>query len=155
MFNRHQFGGAVGGPIRVAKLFFFVATEPILVRSSGPNTFYVPTPQLLAISAPGTQALFQRYPLPNDLSSTNVLTREVCPFGASCDVRTAAGVVTLDAFAFTSRTGPRDAGAGLPQNTVLATGRLDWIINSGMQAFVRYAFENKNILATASPAVLQ
>src|SRR5439155_15980271 len=40
-----------------------------------------PTPQLLAISAPGTQAIFKAYPLPVDLSPTNVQCRPVCPFG--------------------------------------------------------------------------
>jgi hypothetical protein len=150
VFNRHQFGGTLGGPLRPAKLFFFVSMEPILVRSSAPTTFFVPTPQLLAISAPGTQAIFQRFPLPSELSSTNVLMRPVCPFGSSCDPQTGAGFVTLPAFAFTSRTGPQDAGAGAPQNTILATGRLDWVINSKMQAFLRYAFEDKDEFAAVS-----
>jgi len=147
VFNRHQFGGTLGGPLRPKKLFFFVSLEPILVRSSGPNPFFVPTPQLLALSAPGTQAIFQRFPVPGDLSSTNVLIRPVCPFGLNCNPQSGAGFVTLSAFAFTSRTGPQDAGAGFPQNTILATGRLDWVINPKMQAFVRYAFENKDEFA--------
>src|SRR5437667_2532308 len=148
VFNRHQFGGTLGGPIRHGKLFLFASVEPIIVRSSTTNTFFVPTPQLLAISAPGTQAIFQAYPLPADLSSTNVQSRPVCPFGPTCDSQTGAGFVTLPAFAFTSRVGPQDAGAGPPQDTILATGRLDWVINSKMQAFARYAFENKDVFAT-------
>ena len=62
VFNRHQFGGTLGGPVRPGKLFFFVSMEPIRVRSTTLNPFYVPTPQLLAISSPGTQAIFERYP---------------------------------------------------------------------------------------------
>lgn len=142
VFNRHQFGGTLGGPIRQRKLFFFASVEPIIVRSSTTNTFFVPTPQLLAISAQGTQAIFQAYPLPEHLSSTNVQLREVCPFGSTCDSQTKAGFVTLPAFAFTSRAGPQDAGAGAPGNTILATGRIDWVINSKTQAFARYAFVN-------------
>jgi hypothetical protein len=142
VFNRHQFGGTLGGPIRHGKVFFFASVEPILIRSSTTNTFFVPTPQLLAISAPGTRAIFQAYPLPKDLSSTNVQLRQVCPFGSNCDSQTKAGFVTVPAFAFTARTGPQDAGAGSPGNTILASGRLDWAINSKMQAFARYAFVN-------------
>ena len=150
VFNRHQFGGTLGGPIRHGKLFFFASVEPIRVRSSTTNTFYVPTPQLLAISAPGTQAIFQAYPLPADLSSTNVLQEPVCPYGSGCDPQTNAGTVTIPTFALSSRVGPQDAGAGPPQNTLLATGRLDWVINSKMQAFARYAFEDKDMLATVT-----
>src|SRR5207247_4633598 len=102
-------------------LFFFAAVDPISVRSSTTNTFFVPTPQLLAISAPGTQAIFQAYPLPADLSSTNVQSRPVCPFGSTCDSQTKAGFVTLPAFAFTSRAGPQDAGAGSPSDNLLTT----------------------------------
>jgi hypothetical protein len=148
VFNRHQFGGTLGGPIRKQRLFFFAAVEPIIVRSSTTNTFFVPTPQLLAISAPGTQAIFQAYPLPADLSSTNVQSRTVCPFGSTCDSQTEAGFVTVPAFAFTSRPGPQDAGAGAPQDTILATARLDWVINSKMQAFARYAFVKADVFAT-------
>jgi hypothetical protein len=151
LFNRHQFGGTLGGPLLKRQLFFFASLEPIRVRSRGPNTFFVPTPELLAISSPGTQAILQMYPLPPNLSTTNVLTRTVCPFDAACDSQTGAGFVTLPAFAFTSRMGPQDAGAGAPQDTILFTGRADWTINSRMQFFARYAFQNKNQF----PTVLQ
>lgn len=150
VFNRNQFGGTLGGPIRKTKFFFFASAEPILVRSNGPNAFFVPTPELLALSAPGIQAMFQRFPLPKDLSSTNVYQRPVCPFGTNCDPATGAGFVTLPAFAYTSRNGPQDFGAGFPQNSILATGRLDWVINSKMQAFVRYAIEDHNEFASVS-----
>jgi hypothetical protein len=149
VFNRHQFGGTIGGPVRKGKLFFFASTEAIRVRSSGPNNFFVPTPQLLAISAPGTQAIFERFPLPKNLSLTNVRTELLCPFGVACDSQSGRALVSLPAFAFTSRTGPHDFGAGAPQNTILATGRLDWLHTSNTQASLRYAIENKNEFAVA------
>jgi len=148
VFNRHQFGGTLGGPLRQNKLYFFGSLEPIRVRSSTTETFYVPTPQLRDVSAPGTQAIFRAYPLPKNLSSTDIITKKVCPFGSTCDSVTEAGYVNVPAFAFTSRVGPQDAGAGPPQNTILATGRVDWVINSKMQAFARYALENQGIFAT-------
>src|SRR5215470_10124446 len=150
VFNRHQFGGTAGGPLRKGKLFFFVSTEGILVWSSGPTSFYVPTPELLAMSAPGTQAIFDRFSLPSNLSSTNVKKETLCPFGGSCNAQTGEGLVTIPAFAFTTRVGPQDFGAGAPQNTVLATGRLDWMVGPKTQAFLRYAIEDKDEFAIVS-----
>jgi hypothetical protein len=150
VFNRNQFGGASGGPIRQGKLFYFAALETILLRSSGWNSFYVPTPQLLELSSPGTQAIFERFPLPSKLSSTNVQQEKLCPFGATCDAQTGAGYVTIPAFAFTTRLGPQDFGGGPPQNTILATGRLDWTPGPNTQAFLRYAVEQKDEFAAVT-----
>jgi Carboxypeptidase regulatory-like domain/TonB dependent receptor len=149
VFNRNQFGGTLGGPVVRSKLFFFASTEGIVVRSSGSNLFYVPTPELLAISSPGTQAIFERFPLPTNLSLTDVRREPICPFGVSCDDQSGAGIVTIPAFTLTSRVGPHDFGAGAPQNTILGTGRLDWILRQHTQAFLRYAIENKDEFGVA------
>ena len=64
----------------------------------------------------------------------------------------ARNLVTMPGFHTLSITGPQDAGAGSPQNTILATGRVDWLISSKMQAFARYAFENQNEFPAQWPA---
>ena len=148
VFNRQQLGGTLGGPVYRDKVFFFAAVEPILVRSSAALSYYVPTPQLLSVSSPGTNAIFDRFPLPANLSDTDISTRTVCPFGRACGSRIGAGFVTLPALASTSRTGPVDAGAGPPQDTYLWTARVDTSIGPRTVLNTRYAFQDHARLAT-------
>ena len=155
VFNRNQFGAQLAGPVRKDKLFFFAAAEPILVRSANSVQFYVPAPQLLSLSSPGTQAVFRRYPLPAGLSDSDVLLRKVCPYGAACDQGAATGEAAIPAFAMpafemVSRTGPIDAGAGTPQNTCLFTGRVDYSLDSSTTLTARYAFQDADRLAVVS-----
>ncbi|MEW5976082.1 MAG: TonB-dependent receptor [Acidobacteriota bacterium] len=150
VFNRHQMGLALGGPIYRDKLFFFGAVEPILVRSSAALSYYVPTPALLQVSSAGTNAIFRDYRLPARLSSTDVSIRTVCPFGRGCGSKISTGFVTIPAFALTSRTGPVDAGAGTPQTTYLWTNRVDYLVNERTTLNVRYAFQDADQFATVS-----
>ncbi len=147
-FNRNQFGGSAGGPIKSDSLFFFGAVEPVLVRSTSAVKFYVPTPQLLALSSPGTQAIFNRYSVPRNQSATDIVTRTVCPSGVACDPRSNSGFVTLPAFAAVTTTGPIDAGAGVPQNTYLYTGRIDYNLNSKTTIMGRYAGQSSSFYPT-------
>ena len=148
VFNRQQLGGTLGGPVYRDKVFFFAAVEPIVVRSSAALSYYVPTPQLLSVSSPGTNAIFDRFPLPSNLSETDISTRTVCPFGRACGSKIGAGFVTLPALASTSRTGPVDAGAGPPQDTYLWTARIDTSIGPRTVLNTRYAFQDHARLAT-------
>jgi Carboxypeptidase regulatory-like domain len=150
VFNRHQLGSAAGGPVLRDKLFFYAAVEPILVRSSATLSYYVPTPELLAVSSAGTNAMFRRFPLPSNVSRTDVSVRTVCPFGRFCGSTINSGFVTIPAFASTTRTGPVDAGAGVPQDTLLWTGRLDYSLNERSTLNVRYAFQDANQFATVT-----
>jgi Carboxypeptidase regulatory-like domain/TonB dependent receptor len=146
-FNRNQFGAAIGGPLIKDKLLFFGSVEPILVRSSAPTQFFVPTPQLLAISSPGSQAIFQEYPLPPNISQSVVTSETLCPYGTTCDPTTQQGYVTIPAFAQVNSTGPIDAGAGPPQDTYLATGRIDYLATEKTQVFGRYAIQWGDLFA--------
>jgi hypothetical protein len=150
VFNRHQLGGSAGGAIIKDKLFFFTALEPILVRSSGTLSYYVPTPDLLAISSAGTNAIFHDFPVPTALSTTDVSIRTVCPFGRGCGSKISTGFVTIPAFASTLRSGPVDAGAGPPQDTYLFTMRSDYNLSERLAVNVRYAFQNVNQFALVS-----
>ncbi len=147
VFNRNQFGGALGGPMKKDKMFFFASVESILVRSVAATTFQVPTPELVAISSPGTQELFRRFPPPSGLSTTNVQIRTLCPFGVNC---AAGGQVTIPAFAGYTRIGPIDAGAGAPQNRHLGMGRLDYNLSERTQLFARYAIDTLDQFPTVS-----
>src|SRR5262249_51667884 len=118
VFNRHDAGGSLGGPIVTDKVFFFGAAESILVRSWGSATFRVPTPELVAISSPATKAIFSKYPLPANLSSVGFVS-PVTPFGGGSPV-----MVPLTATV--SRKSPIDTGAGLPQNTIVGLARVDY-----------------------------
>ncbi len=150
VFNRQQLGGTMGGPVYRDKVFFFAAFEPILVRSSAALSYYVPTPNLLSVSSPGTNVIFDRFPLPGSLSQTDVSTRTVCPFGRACGSKIGTGFVTIPSFASTSRTGPVDAGAGTPQDTYLWTARIDSSIGPRMVLNTRYAFQDHSRLPTVS-----
>src|SRR5260221_630301 len=60
-YVRNQFGYGFGGPILKDKLFFYQSTEFTRVRSSASSLSLVPTPELLALTAPNVQAYVTKY----------------------------------------------------------------------------------------------
>ena len=144
VFNRHDAGGSLGGPIVTDKVFFFGAAESILVRSWGLATFRVPTPELIAISSPATKAIFSKYPLPPDLRRGGG-GLAVTPFGGGSPV-------TVPMVATVSRKSPRDTGAGPPQNTIVGLARVDYAVNEQTMLTARYALQHGNEFAPATQA---
>jgi hypothetical protein len=135
-YTRNQFGYAVGGPIKKDKLFFFQSTEWLRVRSSAILQDYVPTPQLIAASAPNVQAYFNSFGK-NNFNFANTVAAGDPQIGGIPGVPSATPAFGLVNFA-----APSDAGGGVPQNTHRIMGRLDFNATNSTQMFFRYALEN-------------
>ena len=132
-YTRNQFGYDVGGPILKNKLFFFQSTEWLRVRSNAILQDYVPTPQLIAASAPNVQAYFNAFGN-NSFNFASTVTAGSLGIPGVPASTPAFGLVNFGA--------PSDAGGGLPQNTYRIMGRLDFNLNNSTQMFFRYALEN-------------
>jgi outer membrane receptor protein involved in Fe transport len=146
-YVRNQFGYGFGGPILKDKLFFYQSTEFTRVRSSASSLSLVPTPQLLAATAPNVQAYFNKYggttaPFISTLSKANLVkcdpvTKVCTPLytpGGSFDMAMGA---TVPAFGLVNFNVPQDAGGGSPQNTHNIFGRLDYVLSNKTQMYFR------------------
>jgi outer membrane receptor protein involved in Fe transport len=136
-YVRNQFGYSVGGPILKDKLFFFQSTEFTRVRSSASSLSLVPTPELLALTAPNVQAYFSKYggataPFVSTLTKADIAGR----FNVGGPFDTAVGANT-PIFGLVNFNVPQDAGGGSPQNTHNIFGRLDYLLNNATQMYLR------------------
>src|SRR6267143_2072381 len=136
-YVRNQFGYGVGGPIIKEKLFFFQSTEFTRVRSSASSLSLVPTPELLALTAPNVQAYFSKYggataPFISTITKGNIAGK-FTPGGA---FDTAVGANT-PIFGLVNFSVPQDAGGGSPQDTHNIFGRLDYLLSNKTQMYLR------------------
>ncbi|MFL6448742.1 MAG: carboxypeptidase regulatory-like domain-containing protein [Bryobacteraceae bacterium] len=144
VFVRNQFGYSVGGPIVKDKLFFFNSTEWIRVRSGATSLAWVPTPQLIAATPPNTQGFFNALGQLRS-NSYNLGTISRSGLVAATGTDPCAGIAcaslpsNLPLFQHVGYTVPTDAGGGVPQNTYMTLGRVDYNLSDKTQMYGHYA----------------
>ena len=133
VFTRNQFGYSLGGRLIKDKLFFFNSTEWTRVRSQGELLAFVPTPQLISLSAPATRDFFSAYTL---AARTTGRIRTASQLGIT-------GVPgDTPAFQEVAYSVPTDLGGGFPQNDASTVTRVDWILSDKTQVYGRYALQD-------------
>ncbi|MFL6436951.1 MAG: TonB-dependent receptor domain-containing protein [Terriglobales bacterium] len=143
-YTRNQFGYTAAGPIIKNKLFFFQSTEWVRVRSAASLSALIPTPQLIAFTAPNVQQYFagagKNAPA---FGSTLTAGQVVASTGDKGAFATTVPVST-PVFGLVNYSAPADAGGGSPQNTKDIVGRLDFNPTDATQMFFRYALFDEN-----------
>jgi hypothetical protein len=146
-FTRHQPGYSIGGPIVRDRLFFFSGFEYIRVRSTDTEISWVPTPEFLAAMAPATRNFFTAYGQGATINGPTLTRGDVSEI-----IGTGAGAfnslpANLPVFGRVAKSLPIDAGGGDPQDNYQFVGRVDWNVASNANAYVRYAYQNKETQA--------
>ncbi len=147
VFTRNQFGYSFGGPIKKNKLFFFTSTEWIRIRSVLTQTAFVPSAQLIAASAPNTQAFFSGFgtlkPGVTTLQSLSINQfaaqgTDICGTSARC-LAFNPNTPVFSQIAFNSF---GDAGGGTPDNEYQTVARVDYNYSDRTQMYFRYALQS-------------
>jgi len=147
-FNRNQFGFSIGGPIVTDKVLFFTNNEWLRTRSTLNARYLVPTSQLLAASAPATQAFFNAFPLSTPING-QILTVGQVGTGAGAFANLGA---SFPAFGIVNVPTPADVGAGTPGNTYLVSSRVDVNFTDRTTMYVRHALEKDDFFSGTNSA---
>jgi Carboxypeptidase regulatory-like domain/TonB dependent receptor len=159
-FVRNQFGASAGGPLIKDKIFYFGSFEGLRIRSSATQQYFVPTTDWFNSSsstAQGFLSAFGGVPASNcaDQAITAQDVVETIEGGGPGSYATSPlldqGGAPIPAatqlFCRDTLRRPTDSGGGLPENTWLATGRVDYHISKDTSFFARYAFDKEDDFA--------
>jgi outer membrane receptor protein involved in Fe transport len=142
-FTRHQMGFSIGGPIRRDKAHFFTNLEYIRVRSSDTTIGWVPTPELIAASAPATRAFFAQYAKGGTINGPILSRGDVSAILGTSSGAFSALPASLPAFGQVRKVAPVDAGGGDPQDNYQWVSKVDYALNNATQLSARYAYQNQ------------
>ena len=153
---RNQFGGRLGGPIKKNKIFYFGNFEENRIRSSAERTRWVIDPTFVANADAATQGFYSSFgTLRSNIRQIGTTTLNgvlggACPAGGTLAYGIAAPqTVSCDA-TFMDQVNysvPADAGAGAPQNELLAVGKVDWNVSDKTTVYARYAVNKQSLFA--------